>query len=267
MWDRTKSFLSKFTGRFINLDFTSAWENFDEKKYFWKIFLPSSRMERKLVCFLSKLFRRGCGNHNVFSEQKLFWNLQRFFHNFETLIDFFPAYLHFISAGLSKLHFRCPWKIFDEKKTWKIWIFSLLWVFERKFFAFFPNSFCLICQNCIIRVHRKLEWKLFLHKMSIFCYIGTLSEYFCPLVGNLPAVFSKLPSLCLKQRFEKKLFFSERNFVVFIIPGYWAKTFWQFDFFCQGCQNSILVARKKNLRRFFSGKYKFSDNFWKLSET
>ena len=200
-------------------------------------------------------------NKNCFENFNGFFIILRHWSTFSRLTGIL------FRRGCQNFILRVLGKHLMKKKTWKIWIFSLLWVFERKFFAFFPNSFCLICQNCIIRVHRKLEWKLFLHKMSIFCYIGTLSEHFCPLVGNLPAVFSKLPSLCLKQRFEKKLFFSEWNFVVFIIPGYWAKIFWQFDFFCQGCQNSILVARKKNLRRFFSGKYKFSDNFWKLSET
>ena len=163
-------------------------------------------MEKKFVCFLSKLFRRGCGNHIVFSEH-FFWKLQWFFYNFEKLIDFLPAFWHFFRRGCQKCILRVIGKHLMRKKTRKFWIFSLLWVFERKFFAFFPNSLCLICQSCIPRVHRKLEWKLFLHKVSIFCYIGTLSEYFCPLVGNLPAVFSKLPSLCLKQRFEKNCFF------------------------------------------------------------
>ena len=173
MWYRTKCFLSKFTGRFINLDFTSAWENFDEKKYFWKNFLPSSRMERKFVCFLSKLFRRGCGNDNVFSEQKLFWKLQRFFHNFETLIDFFPAYWRFNSAGLSKLHFTCPWKTFDEKKLGKFEFFHYSEFlnenssrFFRIFFAWFvrtafyvsignlnENFFCTKCLYFVILGH------------------------------------------------------------------------------------------------------------------
>ena len=172
MWCRTKCFLSKITGRFINLDFTSAWEKFDEKKCFWKYFVPSSRMERKLVCFLSKLFRRGCGNDNVFSEQKLFWKLQRFFLNFETLIDFFPAFWHFISAGLSKLHFTCPWKIFDEKKLGKFEFFHYSEFLNENSSLFFRILFAWFVKTAFYVSIGNLNENFFRTKYLYFVILG-----------------------------------------------------------------------------------------------
>ena len=177
-----------------------------EERFLKKNFYQPLAWRKNLSAFCQN-FSDGVVETTLYFQNYFFENFNGFFINLRNWSTFCRLSGLFFRRGCQNCILRVIGKHLMRKKTWKIWIFSLLWVFERKFFAFFPNSLCLICQNCIPRVHRKLEWKLFLHKVSIFCYIGTLSEYFCPLVGNLPAVFSKLPSLCLKQRFEKNCFF------------------------------------------------------------
>ena len=213
MWYRTKCFLSKFTGRFINLEFTSAWEKFDEKKYLWKNFLPSSRMERKLVCFLSKLFRRGCGNDNVFSEQKLFWNHQRFFHNFETLINFFPVFWHFISAGLSKLHFTCPWKTFDEKNLENLNFFTTLsfWTkILRVFSEFSLPDLSKLHSTCPSETWMKT---FFAQNIYILLY-WDIERIFLPLGWKSSSGVLETAFFVSKTTFWGKLFFLKENLLL-----------------------------------------------------
>ena len=57
-----------------------------------------------------------------------------------------------------------------------------------------------------------------------------------------------------------------KNSIVFISSGPWVENFWYFGtFYWQGCQNFVLGVQKRNMRRFFSWKYKFSHYFLPLS--
>ena len=214
-----------------------------KKRILEKNFLPTSRMEKKFVYFLSKPFRRGCGNLIVFSE-----------HIFlKTSMVLFTVLRHWSTfCRLSGIFFGGVVKNAFYVSLENIWWEKKLGNFEFFHYSEFLNE----NSSRFFRIF--FAWFV---KTAFYVSIGNLNEnFFCTkclylvILGhwaNISALGWKSSGGVLetaffvsKTTFWKKLFFFERNFVVFIIPGYWAKTFWQFDFFCQGCQNSILVARK-----------------------
>ena len=93
---RTKLFLSKNSGGLEKSRFSvSIWKS-DEKHDFWKKVSPTSDMQRKLVCFLSKLFQhytaRDIRVHKNNFKTFFFEKTQYFFRNLG-LWSIFPGIL------------------------------------------------------------------------------------------------------------------------------------------------------------------------------
>ena len=164
-----------------------------KKNIFEKIFYHPLAWWENLSAFCQNFFRRGCGNDNVFSEQKLFWKLQRFFHNFETLIDFFPGFWHFISAGLSKLHFTCPWKIFDEKKLGKFEFFHYSEFLNENSSRFFRILFAWFVKTAFYVSIGNLNENFFCTKYLYFVILGYWANISAPWLE----IFQRCSRNCL----------------------------------------------------------------------
>ena len=151
------------------------------KKIFLKKFSTILSHGEKTCLLFVKTFSDGVVETTMsFQNKNCFENFNGFFHNFDTLIDFFPGFWHFISAGLSKLHFTCPWKIFDEKKLGKFEFFHYSEFLNENSSRFFRILFAWFVKTAFYVSIGNLNEDFFCTKYLYFVILGHWANISAP---------------------------------------------------------------------------------------
>ena len=202
--------------------------------------------------------------HKNVLKQSFFGKKWYFFNSFGHWAKFFRLSLEKLLTGLSEVRSTCPLDHFRKKYCiGKVIIFYRFRTLSGKLLGFLSKSFKRLCQNCILRVQRKILRKIhFLQNFHLLLYhFQTISEKLMAFrYINLGRVSKTLFFVSIRTFSEKVSFFKKKLNIKF---GHEQKIFcflWKNS--RQGCQNGVLyVQRNTSTQNFFWKRFLLNSTY------